>query len=97
MVWIVEIGYKKDATDPVAYLMKKEIEDLGISGIEEVKSISTYAIDGQVTEEDVKKIAPFIDSVSFNFVGDNETIREVFDLEKTVDDFIESYLTIKNG
>lgn len=56
MVWIVEIGYKKDATDPVAYLMKKEIEDLGISGVEEVKSISTYAIDGQVTEEDVKKI-----------------------------------------
>jgi len=56
MVWIVEIGYKKDATDPVGYLTKKEIEDLGISGVEEVKSISTYAIDGKVTEEDVKRI-----------------------------------------
>ena len=57
MVWIVEIGYKKDATDPVGYLTKKEIEDLGIKGVEEIKTISTYAIDGKVTEEDVKRIS----------------------------------------
>ena len=56
MVWIVEIGYKKDATDPVGYLTKKEIEDLGISGVEEIKTISSYVIDGRVTEKDIKKI-----------------------------------------
>jgi len=56
MVWIVEIGYKKDVTDPVGFLTKKEIEDLGIEGIEEVRSINTYAINGDISEEEVKKI-----------------------------------------
>ncbi len=56
MVWIVEIGYKNHVTDPVGYLTKKEIEDLGIEGVQDVKSISTYMIDGEVTEADVKKI-----------------------------------------
>jgi phosphoribosylformylglycinamidine synthase len=56
MAWIVEIGYKRGVTDPVGFLMKKEIEDLGIEGIEEVRSISTYVIDGELTEEDIKKI-----------------------------------------
>ena len=59
------------------------------------KKTKLIAHTGLISEEDVKKIAPFIDSVSFNLVGDNETIREVFGLEKTVDDFIESYLAIK--
>ena len=56
MVWIVEIGYKKDVTDPVGFLTKKEIEDLGIEGVKEVRSISTYAINGNISEEQVKKI-----------------------------------------
>jgi len=56
MVWILEVGYKKDVTDPVGFLTKKEIEDLGIKGVEKVKSINTYVIDGDVKEEDVKKI-----------------------------------------
>ena len=56
MVWIVEVGYKKDVTNPVGHLTKKEIEDLGIEGVEEVKSINTYAIDGKISEEEVKKI-----------------------------------------
>lgn len=56
MIWIVEIGYRKNVTDPVGYLIKKEIEDLGIGGIEEVRSINTYAIDGNISEEEVKKI-----------------------------------------
>jgi len=59
------------------------------------KKTKLIAHTGLISEEDVRKIAPFIDSVSFNLVGDNETIREVFGLEKTVDDFIESYLAIK--
>jgi len=56
MVWIVEVGYKKDVTDPVGFLTKKEIEDLGIEGVEEVRSINTYTITGEVGEEEVKKI-----------------------------------------
>ena len=56
MVWIVEVGYKNDVTDPVGFLTKKEIDDLGIQGVKEVKSISTYSIHGEMTEEEVRKI-----------------------------------------
>jgi len=56
MVWVVEVGYKKDVTDPVGFLTKKEIDDLGIHGVKEVKSISTYTITGELGEEDVRKI-----------------------------------------
>ena len=56
MVWIVEVGYKDDITDPVGFLTKKEIDDLGIKGVEEVKSISTYTILGDLGEEEVRKI-----------------------------------------
>jgi uncharacterized radical SAM superfamily protein len=70
-----------------------------IENLELIKKLSQktklIAHTGLISEEDVKKIAPFIHSVSFNLVGYNYTIREVFGLQKTVDDFIESYLAIK--
>ena len=56
MAWIVEIGYKNGFTDPVGFLIKKEIEDLGIKGVEVVKAFSTYRISGRVSEEEIKKI-----------------------------------------
>jgi len=59
------------------------------------KQTRLIAHTGLITEENVKKISPYIDSVSFNLVGDNETIKEVFGLKKQVDDFVESYLALK--
>jgi hypothetical protein len=59
------------------------------------KKIKLIAHTGLISEEDVKKISPFIDSVSFNLVGDNKTIKEVFGIEKKVDDFVNSYLALK--
>jgi len=56
MPWIVEVGYKEGVTDPIGYLIKKEIEDLGIKGVEEVRSFSTYGITGEVSEGDLKRI-----------------------------------------
>jgi phosphoribosylformylglycinamidine (FGAM) synthase PurS component len=56
MVWIVEVGYKKDRTDPVGFLTKREIEDLGIKGVKEVRTINTYLIDGDISEDEVKRI-----------------------------------------
>ena len=75
MVWIIEVGYKDGVTDPVGFLIKKEIEDLGIKEVQEVKSISTYFIDGQVTETDVKKICEELLSDSqiqnYGYVSEN--------------------------
>ena len=56
MPWIVEVGYKKGVTDPVGYLIKKEIEDLGIKGVEEVRSFNTYGITGDVSEQELGRI-----------------------------------------
>jgi len=56
MAWVVEVGYKEGVTDPVGFLIKKEIEDLGIKGVEEVISFSTYGITGEVTEQELKRI-----------------------------------------
>ena len=64
--------------------------------IRELSTKSTLiAHSGLVKDEDIEKIAPYIVSVSFNFIGDNTTIKEVYGLEKEVDDFIESYLALK--
>ena len=57
MVWIVEVGYKKHVTDPVGFMTKKDIDELGIQGVEDVRAISTYTILGEITEEDVKKVS----------------------------------------
>ncbi len=56
MAWLVEVGYKDGVTDPVGYLIKKEIEELGIKGVEKVISFNTYGIAGEVSEGDLKKI-----------------------------------------
>lgn len=46
---------------------------------------------GLVSEEDVKGIAKIADKISFDFVGDDETIHEVFGLQRTVEDYVASY------
>lgn len=46
---------------------------------------------GLVSEEDVEGIAKIADKISFDFVGDDETIHEVFGLQRTVEDYVASY------
>jgi uncharacterized radical SAM superfamily protein len=46
---------------------------------------------GLVNEEDVEGIAKIADKISFDFVGDDETIHEVFGLQRTVQDYVDSY------
>jgi len=45
---------------------------------------------GLVDQAIAQKIAAIADSVSFDFVGSAETIREVYGLEKTPEDFLKS-------
>jgi uncharacterized radical SAM superfamily protein len=46
---------------------------------------------GFVTEDEIQAIAPLVDTVSFDFVGDDETIQEVYGIDRTVGDYIETY------
>jgi len=50
---------------------------------------------GLIEEADLHAIAPYTDVVSFDFVGDDETIREVYGLDCTVSDYVETYRTLR--
>jgi len=50
---------------------------------------------GLITEAEMEAIAPLADVVSFDLVGDDETIREVYGLDRTVQDYVETYRLIR--
>lgn len=55
-MWVVGIGYKEGQRDPPGNNIKGDIIDLGFSKIEEVKTLQTYIIEGDVKKEEVEKI-----------------------------------------
>jgi len=57
MQWKIEVGYKPTATDAMGEGIKKDIQDLGISGVDDVKTMQLYMIDGDLSESDVKDIS----------------------------------------
>ena len=50
---------------------------------------------GFVTEAEMETIAPLVDVVSFDFVGDDRTIREVYGTDRTVDDYVHTYRLLR--
>ena len=50
---------------------------------------------GFVSEAEMATIAPLVDIVSFDFVGDDETIGEVYGTARTVDDYVETYRLLR--
>jgi uncharacterized radical SAM superfamily protein len=50
---------------------------------------------GFVSEAEMATIAPLVDVVSFDFVGDEATIREVYGLDRTVDDYVQTYRLLR--
>ena len=50
---------------------------------------------GLITEAEMAAIAPLADVVSFDLVGDDETIHEVYGLDRTVQDYAETYRLIR--
>jgi len=50
---------------------------------------------GLIDEETVSEISKYVDVVSFDFITDNDVIKNTYNLNKTEDDFINSYLILK--
>lgn len=50
---------------------------------------------GLVNEAEAEAIAALADAVSFDLVGDGETIREVFGLDRSVGDYVASYRALR--
>jgi uncharacterized radical SAM superfamily protein len=64
-----------------------------------LKKLSKYhkliAHTGLLKDEDISLVSPFLTVASFNVVGDDSTIKEVYKLDKSSDDFIESYCALR--
>lgn len=50
---------------------------------------------GFVSEQEMEAITALVDVVSFDFVGDDRTIQEVYGLERTVEDYVETYRVLR--
>lgn len=50
---------------------------------------------GLVADADIDVVAPLADTVSFDFVGADDTIREVFGLDRTVADYAACYYKLR--
>jgi lipoyl synthase len=50
---------------------------------------------GLISADEVEAIAPLLDVVSFDFVGDEGTIREVYGLEHGVEAYVETYRLLR--
>ncbi len=46
---------------------------------------------GLIGQDDMEAIAPYVDTISFDFVGDDATIREVYGLDRPAADYAETY------
>lgn len=50
---------------------------------------------GLVADEEIAGLAKIADQISFDFVGDDDTIREVFGLNSKVEDYVRCYTKLK--
>ncbi len=50
---------------------------------------------GFVSDAEMEVISPLVDVVSFDFVGDDVTIREVYGTDRGVDDYVATYRRLK--
>jgi len=50
---------------------------------------------GLIDEDEMCVIAPYVDVISFDFVGDDETIHEVYGLDHTVGDYVRTYTMLR--
>lgn len=51
---------------------------------------------GLIGREEAKSIAGFVDVISFDFVGDNQTIEEVYGLQAAVQDYVDTYRLLRS-
>lgn len=51
---------------------------------------------GLIGQAEAEVIAPYVDVISFDFVGDDETIRETYGLEAGVEDYVTAYELLRS-
>jgi len=57
VLYQIEVAVRDDFVDPLAKAIHGDIRDLGILGIEKIKTTQTFLIEGDFEEKDIKKVA----------------------------------------
>ncbi len=57
MLWRIEVSNRKGVFDSAGEGVRKDIEDLGISGVDSVEVIQVYIIEGDVKQPEIKRIS----------------------------------------
>jgi len=64
-----------------------------IAAIKEGRRLNWHV--GLIDEQAMRVITPYVDVISFDLVGDTETIREVYGLQATPEDYVETYTMLR--
>jgi phosphoribosylformylglycinamidine synthase len=56
MIWHIEIKDKEGIFDVVGFGIKKDIEDLGIKSVEDVRFIQAYSLEGDIFQDQIRSI-----------------------------------------
>ncbi|MDE0483574.1 MAG: phosphoribosylformylglycinamidine synthase subunit PurS [Candidatus Poribacteria bacterium] len=78
--WKVEVFYKPDVPDTIGQGILEDIADLGISGVESVKTATVYWIEGSLNLQTIERIGSELlaDPITqlFTSNADNEKIKD---------------------
>jgi uncharacterized radical SAM superfamily protein len=86
--WLVSGGCQADGAVPIAEHLDR---------LAELKQGRRYNMHvGLVGEAEIERLAGVADCVSFDFVADQATIREVFGSDRTVGDYIRCYQALRS-
>lgn len=86
MLFQIDVRLKRGAKDVFGEGIKKDIEDLGIEGVDSVEVIKVYRIEGKITQKEIEKISqsiltdPTIEEYSFRpskIIPKNSSLIEV--------------------
>lgn len=72
MIWRIEVRQKDGINDPQGKSILRDILDLGFSAITEVKVVSVFLLEGEISREEIKRIAdellcdPVVEQCSFD-------------------------------
>jgi len=85
--FLISGGCKADGTVPIGQ---------HVAELKALKQGRRYNLHvGLMDEVEIREIADIADWVSFDFVGDDDTIRDVFGLERTVGDYVHCYKELR--
>ena len=81
MKWKIEVSYKPETPDAIGQGILQDITDLGLAGVESVRTVQIYWIEGDISSHAIERICAelFADPVTQNYVysrSDNHTPRQ---------------------